>query len=367
MSEFQGDATAIYEIPTFVSFIQGTQLVRKKETFLSAFLSSIVELGASPQASEISEHILPTVPVAVTRSMLRLLENAGLVVIDGDEATLTDAGVESLTSERVPISDVGNWRVVWTRFKGAIQIVDCTRDAIGGFQLSNALYEVRHDQNEAERQLKARRRVVSGEVFKNWSSPLADISIEVLFPDVADHIDSVSMSESITISISRNSNIWSFQFEEDEKHLSRDRSQWMAHLIDDCQTAMTRIPSKIDFSRADDVTVTTLNSKGSLMEHQVVGDGVVRRELSWGSSPITLQVDEICDWLAHFVIASTSDYLTVDVIRSIIDDGLALLQSPPDLDVHNVIQQTLSCLEMRSDRYSDRWWFVMAPSDWGLL
>lgn len=367
MSEFQGDVTAIYEIPTFVSFIRGTRLVRKKETFLSAFLSSIVELGASPQASEISEHILPTVPVAVTRSMLRLLENAGLVVIDSDQATLTEEGVASLMSERVPISEIGNWRVEWTRFKGSMQIVNCTRDAIGGFQLSNALFEVRHDQNEADRLLKARRRVVSGEFFKSWSSPLANSAIELSFPDVSDHIDSVSMSELMTVSVSRSSNIWSFQLDRDEKQIFRDGSQWMRHLIDDCFAATAHIPLEVDFSRADDHTVTSLKSRGTQVESQVVGDGILRRELSWENSPINLRDEEIGDWLSHFVIASTTDYLTTGVVESIIDDGLALHQSPPDFDLNDVIQKAVSFLDLKSNRYSDRWWFFMAPNDWGLL
>lgn len=126
-------------VPVYSVAYTGQRLLAQSHTFLSAFLASIVELGGAPSEREIANHLLPAVPLQITKSIIRKLENYGLVTPLHQGFTLTTAGLEALSTGQVPQEENGTWVVdYFVPSEGNVQILRFEAIKVTDFELKTA-------------------------------------------------------------------------------------------------------------------------------------------------------------------------------------------------------------------------------------
>lgn len=359
--------SATYQLPTYVSFVHGTRLRTEPDQLLLAFLISLVELGGRPTIGEVTDFILPDVPVAVARSVLRSLENSGLVKVDSEYVSITTEGLEAVQSGDVPIQEVGFWRLVWTTFKGSVMVVSCARDDSSPQRVRSAIMGTGTRSEVSLASLpSAKKRRLSGQLLTTWFSPLEDRNFRMCLLECPSTVEGVAREEHLLIRMKVETDRVLAGFGSDDDLEAVPFPQGVLGSLVECTREPLAGTTNRDVIGATNDEIVSLTTSGLSHDHTELNDGVTRTSLHWAGLPWTIAAEQRTDWIAHFIACALDTVLGETEAKQLLGVALNMLQLSLDEEEMPDTESIMAAIVQRYGRGSEKWWLARAGIDWGL-
>jgi len=358
-------------LPVVTVVFTGSRVERRRQTFLSAFLAAVVELGGRTSTVEIGAHLLPGVPFAIPKSIVKNLENYGLLTESADAVTLTDAGIDALAAGRVPVEEKGTWTVDVALTGSEVCVVRCGRIEVSDYQLRQA----RRKRMEEGAPAGPRKGVeVPSDLFGSWHRVVGSGGTEIRLDRTSGQIASAPSEARLGLRLARGGGardglrVWAKISGGDDHEYWPVGSfaEWITGVEKSVIEMISTSPVDLD-SLPDSEVVAGVRSV-SLVDLDL-GNGVVCSRVAAEGLAVIPPVTELDRWFDRLVAARLTPGLGMSSVADLareVASGLGLGKSRVPSDPAELLTRVRGDIERRGGRFTASWWNASTPTDWAM-
>jgi hypothetical protein len=355
--------------PIYTMMYAGTHTIRSRQTFLSAFLAAIVELGGVSQDSEIGQHLLAGVPLQVSRSILHQLESFDLLSRSELGLTLTPSGLKALATDQIPQDDSGIWAVDFCVIgTNQVQLLRIESTDVKDRDLGNAVWDKR---NGGTRSSGVRLDSSPPQaLFDTWTGEIGSSATEHQLKKPTERPIFMDTNDKLSVRYqrigTRKSHITYW------RHGEKPRSLGPQTNLRECLAVF--IPRILEEAQ---------NLEGNHVD-ALSDEQVLTQTTSWSSTGVVLDHKIKCEFanvegmaIKRIRIEDHKWFLRTLALRvpwgvSINDWSLLCAETAAEFGVttggtpHELVAQVTRDLIRVNAQGSEAWWKVHAPFDWGI-